>query len=259
MKNTKNTQNNFVNNIFNLEDKKIHNEIHSVKGIRPESLMEIYRNNSFSAASKAMQLTYPAIKKLVGEDFLEFAAYKYIQQNPPLSGNLDDFGGAFANFLKNFKPAESIPYLFDIAQLEWLIRSSELIDNSQQIDYNALSKIPQDKYFELTFKLQPSAFFLSSPYPIDKIWELATSDSEPDENFDITLENGANIMIIRPYDNVSIVPLTISEFTFLKSLNEGASFYESFEAAIAKDEDFDLGFYIKKHIENATFCDFESN
>jgi hypothetical protein len=72
-------------------------------GISPDRL-DIYRNTFVANATRALRLTYPAVHKLVGDEFFEGAAVAFIAQHPPRSACFDHYGEAFAAFLAAFPP-----------------------------------------------------------------------------------------------------------------------------------------------------------
>lgn len=93
-----------------------------VRGGTPESRLKVYRNNTFSNLRAALADVYPVILRLVGEDFFKHAATHFIRAHPSTSGDLNDYGGGFGEFLAAFPPAAELPYLCDVARLEWARR-----------------------------------------------------------------------------------------------------------------------------------------
>ncbi len=75
----------------------------------------------------------PSIERLVGEDFFKGAASLFIgasSSHPrPV---LIEYGEAFPAFLESFEPARGLPYLADVARLEWLRHAA----------YHAADRVP---------------------------------------------------------------------------------------------------------------------
>ena len=107
-------------------------------------------------------------KKLVGPDFFNALAEEYATRFPPVSPLLAQYGNGFADFLENFEPVRQVPYLPDMARLEWarsvaqskIVLPSDLISTEDDI-LQAL---------HLPVKHTPGATLLKSPYPIGTIW-----------------------------------------------------------------------------------------
>ncbi len=66
---------------------------------------QVYRNNLVESLTGALRAVYPVVEKLVGDGFFRYAAHEYLREHRPRSGNLHDFGDAFADFLAGFEPA----------------------------------------------------------------------------------------------------------------------------------------------------------
>jgi len=220
-----------------------------------KALMGIYRDSSLGNIIIPMKLTYPVILKLVGEDFFQATCHKYIEEYWPATGNMDDYGAEFAEFLEIFEPAKTLPYLPDIARLEWLFHLSSLSEDSDRIDPKALSEVPQDKYSDLHFVFHPSVYFLSSKHPIHRIWEMSQEGAE-EKTLDLDKAGGAHLVLVRPGLKVDILELVQAECEFLKALYKEKSLYEAFDIATEIDKYFDLGVYVKKHVANGVFSNF---
>ena len=54
-------------------------------GSSPDRL-DIYRNTVLVGLTKALQLNYPAVRRLVGTDFFDGAAQLFIAEHPPRAG-----------------------------------------------------------------------------------------------------------------------------------------------------------------------------
>ena len=78
----------------------------------------IYRNNVLSACTQALADTFPVCQALVGEAFFSGLALAFAQQQLPRTRRLAFYGQGFAEFVRQFPPAQSLPYLADVAQLE---------------------------------------------------------------------------------------------------------------------------------------------
>src|SRR5260370_2714307 len=83
--------------------------------------LDIYRNTIILGLTKALRLCYPVVQRLVGADFFDDAARRFIAEHPPRSAYLDQFGSEFPEFLRRFPPAASLAYLADVARLEWAV------------------------------------------------------------------------------------------------------------------------------------------
>src|SRR6516225_3565060 len=84
----------------------------------PADRLSIYYNTSRTALTNALRLNFPAVQRLVGEDFFAAAADTFITHELPNTAWLDLYGEGFPDFLQSFEPAASLTYLPDVARLE---------------------------------------------------------------------------------------------------------------------------------------------
>ena len=136
--------------------------------------MRIYRNNWRGGLSKALADTYFVCERLVGKAFFQLLAHKYMNEHPSLSNSLNDYGGHFADFLA-VSPSliSEVPYLPDVARLEWAIHSVLVAPNPRHEAFNweLLNNIPEEVYQNLIlYRVQPG-LLLQSEFPVDRIWE----------------------------------------------------------------------------------------
>jgi hypothetical protein len=84
-----------------------------------ERRVAIYRANAAAAIAKALAAAYPVVRRVVGDEFFDGLARAFRCGTPSTSGDLGDYGAGFADFLAAFPPARALPYLCDLARLEW--------------------------------------------------------------------------------------------------------------------------------------------
>ncbi len=226
-------------------------------GISPSGQMGIYRNNSFGTLTNALALTYPAVRKLVGEAFFERAGYAFIEARHPVNSNLDDYGAEFAEFLADFPPAQALAYLPDMARLEWQVHQSAIAEKGVHLDQSAIAAIPQDKYFSLHLKPHSSARLVRSRFPVHKILDLCLGkDAESTATLDLAEESGVRLLLLRPRKGVELTVLSTPEYAFLEAIFASGNFFAAFEAAAQADEAFDLAACMQRHISLGTFGGF---
>src|SRR5215471_6617276 len=92
-------------------------------GIAFDGRLKVYRNNTFSSLTAALKDSFPVVCQLVDERFFGYAAQEYIRTHPPRAPRLAEYGEDFADFLAGFEPARRLPYLSDVARLEWAINA----------------------------------------------------------------------------------------------------------------------------------------
>ena len=84
----------------------------------PVKRFAVYRNNVVASLVKALRARFPAVERIVGEEFFAGMARIYVTTHPPRSRLLVQYGDDFADFVEQFPPAAELRYLPDVARLE---------------------------------------------------------------------------------------------------------------------------------------------
>jgi hypothetical protein len=207
-------------------------------GLSGEQRLQVYRNNMQSALMGALRDVYPVTERLVGQEFFTAAAFAYLKTNPSHSGNIQDYGGVFPQFLNGFEPAASLPYLGDVAALEWRRLQSAIAPSHVPMDVAALAAVPAELQPELHFRHQPAARTFCSRFPVLTIWEYCQS-AAPEAELDIGLP-GECVLFARPQLDVYMRRLTPGEYAFLHQLWRGQSFEAACRQALEVEPEFDV-------------------
>ena len=81
--------------------------------------LRVHRNTLLGAISNALRLSFVAVERLVGEEFFDRMAVEYARASPPRVPQLDEYGAGFAAFIDGFPGTENLPYLHELARLDW--------------------------------------------------------------------------------------------------------------------------------------------
>jgi hypothetical protein len=217
--------------------------------------LQVYRNNCFANLTDALAACYPVVRRLVGDDFFDYTADGYIRQHPPASGNLHDFGAAFPAYLAALASAQSLPYLPDVARLEWAWQRAYHAADAPVLAAEALAAVKPDDYEKLVFQLHPSAQLFDSRYPCLRIWQVNQADYQGDPKVD--LDQGAeHLLVVRRRFDIEIEPLGKGEHALLKAFEQGKPLATANELAIAADADFDLASVLNRHVVAVTVTNF---
>ena len=138
----------------------------------------IYRRNLFANLGNALAATYPVVRRLVGEAFFGEAARRFVLANPSRSGDLGEYGMELAEFLAAYPHAASLPYLPDVARLEWACHQSYGAADAPALDLARLGAVGTDDQPRIRFTLHPSVRLLRSGHPVVAIWEANQPDAD---------------------------------------------------------------------------------
>jgi hypothetical protein len=204
----------------------------------PSGRFAVHRNSVAAGPVDALAGRYPAVLRLVGEEFFRAAARLHVAQEPPRSPALLDYGGGFPDFLAGFEPAGGLPYLADVARLEWLRHRAYHAADATPIAATALGAVPPERIGDVVLQLHPSAAVLASDYPILSIWETNVMDAEvraigPDLP-------GEAVLIVRPALEVLVMRLGPGGLEFIGEIAGGGSLAAAAERGEAGSPAFDL-------------------
>jgi hypothetical protein len=228
----------------------------SVPGVLPPAALSIYANNARVSFIATLKLTYPAIWRLVGEEYFHQCAREFQKQHPSRSGDLQYVGEEFANYLETLHGHDAYRYLSAVARLEWAYQEALIESVLAPIDLDRLATVAPDKYSALRFRLQPSARLLQSAFPILAIWR-ANVIEDPAQVDRIDLDAGPDrLLVLRGFHEVRIHTLTVGELAFLTRLLAGDPFVAAVESACAADSTFDPGAALQRFVALRAMVDF---
>jgi hypothetical protein len=196
-----------------------------VNGPSPQNRFAVYKGNIQYACQKALALLYPLTWALLGEECANGAAYRFHKQSLPMTGNLDDWGAGFSDFLEHFPPTQDLVYLPDFARLEWLKHQAYRAEDQASLSAHDFKTVTPEDYGQLVLQFHPSAYLFSSAHPLDQIMAVLEGKAES-----VELETrGSHALIIRPSQSVHLHWLTEEDFAFFSLINQGYSLLEALE------------------------------
>lgn len=209
------------------------------RDVRPtrERRFGVYRNNVKASLAVALAARFPVVERLVGEEFFTAMALVFIERHPPHSPVLAEYGAAFASFLEGFDPAADLPYLPDIARLEWLRQVAYHSANAGAADIGRLAALPPEALESARLGLHPAMAVIASPWPIVSVWTTNTHDATPEAPADWTAETA---LVTRPHLDVLVHRLPPGADLLVAELAQGIALGAAADAASRAHESFDL-------------------
>ncbi|WCR10559.1 putative DNA-binding domain-containing protein [Paracoccus stylophorae] len=176
------------------------------------SRFAVYRNNVAHSLRTALSRRFPAIRRLVGGTFFDAMAAEFVAAHPPASPVIQEWGDEFPRFLTMFPPVATLPFLADVARIEW----------ARGRAYHAADAVPMpagNLGQTGPLRLHPSLHLLHLDHPAVSIWQA----NQPDRD-GRTDAVGAQIALIwrRPDFSVSVQPLSQMDGGFIAALMQGA-------------------------------------
>lgn len=203
-----------------------------------EKRFNVYRNNVVIGLVETLRAAYPAVCRLVGDEFFAAMARVYVALEPPRSPIMLDYGETFAAFIEKFEPANSVPYLANVARLERAWVEAYHSAEATSLDPAQFATIDSQNLPQIVFTLHPSVRVVRSSFPAVRIWQMNIEGGEPTA---IDLARvGEHALVVRPLADVEVRQVPASAATFILSVAAHASVAEATTLALDEHADFDL-------------------
>ena len=174
-------------------------------------------------------------RPLVGAEFFRGLARAFIGRSLPTQPVLAEYGAGFPAFIAGHDAARDLPYLADVARLDWALNLAFHAPAGGRLAAADLAALPADRLPSLRLSLAPGTVLVCSPYPLDRIWAASQPGAAADP-VDLAA-GGARLLVLRRPDDAAFVSLSAGEAAFVAGLGEGLTLEE---AAGRAETDFDL-------------------
>ena len=216
--------------------------------------MAIYRGNMVAAAEKALASAYPVIRQVVGEDFFHGLARELVRGTPSTSGDLTDFGATFDEFLAAFEHTRHLPYLPDLARLEWAAHRAYGAADAPAWDPATLGAVPAEQQAAIRFEWAPGTAIIASAHPIVRIWTIHQPGHDGEFSVDWSVSETA--LVARDGFVVTVAECRPADAAFVQASLSGIPFGDAAAAVLAEHPDFDLGALLGHAIAARLVCGF---
>jgi hypothetical protein len=191
----------------------------------PERLA-VYANNAWQFFHGALALTYPVLRRRVGEDFFRQLAHEYRAGHPSRSGDLHWIGEALPGWLVARLEDTEYAWLVDLARLEWACEEALAEATEPALPLATLGKMPADALDGVRLRLQPSLRRVESRWPIWSVWQ-ANQDEATAAPVDLAAGPERCVCVDTLDGGVAVYRLDVEAYALLGALHDGATFTEA--------------------------------
>ena len=227
--------------------------LRDANGIAAERRLHVYRNNHVAGLAAALAAVYPVTARLVGDGFFRQLARAYIARHPSTSADLHAFGSLLPAFVGRHESLAGLPYLADVAALEWAVHEVYHEADEQALDVAALAGVAAEAQTRIRLHLQLATRFVASPFPVLAIWR-ANQAAGDDAVATVSLaDGGVHALVARQDFAVEFRVLGAGEDRFLRELAAGRPLAFAVPAALDVDSGFDFASTLARHLALGTF------
>lgn len=208
----------------------------------------IYRGNVASNTRKALANAYPIVSKVVGAEFFQALAREYQRCHPSTDGNLNRYGEHFHRFVAEFKHTRDLPYLPDVANMEWLAHRAHDAADARRLELEGLKPMLARSPERLVARLAPACALFESRWPLARIWEIHQDGFAGEITVDF--DSGPDrILVHRPHFRATVTGLSAGAFRLLQCSAAGKPIDAALESALDVEPDFDLARALREWVE----------
>lgn len=220
----------------------------AVRAEHAEHRLALYRGNLTDSWRKALSNAYPVLRRLVGDEYFDALARAYGRAHPSTDPDLNRFGAQLAAFVADFDPAAALPYLPDMARLEWAVHRAHYAPQNEPLSVHALAALSPADFESARFVLQPGCQLLACNYAVRALWQSHQPGQEPTFPADFERPTWLVAACTRS-GGAQVAELNQAQHAALQALSAGKMMGDALDAAFAADPAFDLAAALRRWIE----------
>ncbi len=175
------------------EDESLERLIDVHDGCAAERLA-VYVNAYPARIGDALEEQFPALAHIVGIEAFAGLVHRYIEAVPLHSYNLNDAGAELPQFLGADRLTGWLPFLPDLAQLEWRVARAFHAREHTPADPSAFVDWSVEDWTGAVLRFQPWVALVCCGWPIREIWDARET---PRADIDIDLSNRPDRVLVR--------------------------------------------------------------
>ena len=216
--------------------------------------IDVYRTTVQESLADVLATAFPVTQRIVGAAFFRRLAGAFIAAHPPQVPQLSAYGEALPDFVAAFAPARDVPYLSDVARLEWARSDSYFAADAAHLDPATLQTLAPEDLDTLEFSLHPAARIVPSAFPILTIWEVNRPEVTDVPTVDMSIAQ--RVLVTRQNDVVPMRDIGVGDMAFVTALAAGSGLADAADMAMAADANFNLQTALQDHFLGGTFAAF---
>lgn len=153
----------------------------------------IYGGGYVARLVEAVENDFPATRRILGPRAFESLVARYVRRFPPRSFDIGRAGDRLADFLTADPLAVDLPFLPDLARLEWRLAEAFVAENAEPLAWNALALVDPEIVADTTFRLLPGTAMIETRWPL---LALRSTQSKADSEISIPVDEGPRTLLV---------------------------------------------------------------
>lgn len=228
----------------------------ALEGLVPDAArrIAIHKATVEAGLTQTLANAFPAVRRVIGAPTFGMIAADFTAATPPRHPVLATYGAGFPAFIAAQPIGASLPYLHDLARLEWARQESFLAPVAPVLDASTLDTADADALSALTLRVHPAARVITSPFPVYRIWRLNQPEVDTKDIPTVDMSVAEHVIVTRPADEVITRPISFADATLVRAVMTGAALGGAVEAAFAITHSFDVMNALAAHFAQGTFA-----
>ena len=206
--------------------------------------LAVHRNTVRASLAEVLGTAYPVVQRIAGAAVFAQIAEQFVMEAPPRVPQLCAYGDGFAAFIARTEIGRRLPYLADVARLEWARAEVYFAADADSLDPAQLATTAPDDLDAVVLKLHPATRLVASRFPIYRVWNDALHDDP---------ETGETVLVSRTAHRLHMRLLSGADAAFIDAVTRGEPLGKAADCALAFAADFDLQAALAAHFSSGTF------
>jgi len=187
--------------------------------------LRAYQLNAQATAQRVLASAYPTIAAQLGDDTLDTLAVLLWRSQPPMSGDLGEWGGHLPALLATHPDLQTWPWLADSARLDWACHTCERAADVG-LDADSLQRLGDTDPLRLHLQLRPCVQVVASNWPIGSLWhahQLPAAQQDQAAAQALTQGQPETVVVWREGWQVQVRALTAAHDSWMRQLQVNGS------------------------------------
>lgn len=215
----------------------------------------VHKTTIEAGLGQVLTNVFPVLRRVVGLPTFSLLISDFIADALPRHPVLSGYGRGFPAFIAKQPIAASLPYLPDLARLEWARQESYLAADAPILEAGRLETEDADALSVRALRLHPATRVVGSSFPVHRIWRLNQPDVDDRDIPAVDMSVAEHVVVTRPGSEVVTRAVSLADATLVRAIAGGARLGEAVEAAFARTADFEVMQALAGHFANGTFSD----
>ncbi len=205
-------------------------------GNTPGRGLKVYQANGHLLAERALRAAYPVLTQMLGDESFADLARAFWHAEPPLRGDVSQWGVALADFVRGNAQLQDWPYLPDVARSEWALHHAATAPDPTS-DLATLALLTTEDPHTLGLALASGLVTLSSAWPLASLLlaHLEGTPSLAEVSEQLRLQQAQEVVIWRAGLQPRLRQASPGESDLLRALQSGVALGPAVDAAESLD------------------------